>query len=96
MGIVLSPIACILWIIVGATAGGLAHQFVGRGRSAGFLPDLILGLVGAVVGGIVLSWFGARVDGTIFNPLACLGHLFVATLGASILIIVGRALSGRS
>jgi uncharacterized membrane protein YeaQ/YmgE (transglycosylase-associated protein family) len=94
--IILSPVTCIVWLVVGAAAGGLAHQFVGRGRSGGLVPDIVLGLIGAVVGGIVLSWFGGRVNGNILNPLACIGHLFVATLGASILIVVGRTLSGRS
>jgi uncharacterized membrane protein YeaQ/YmgE (transglycosylase-associated protein family) len=90
LSLVFSPITCILWIIIGAVAGSLAHQLVGRGRSAGFLPDVILGLIGAVVGGVILSYFSVQFRGSPLNPLECCGHLFVATFGASVLILIGR------
>ena len=88
--LVFSPITCILWIIIGSIAGSLAHQLVGQGRSAGFLPDVILGLIGAVVGGVILSVFSVQFQGSPLNPLACCGHLFVATFGACVLILIGR------
>ena len=97
--LVFSPITCVLWLIVGAIAGSLAHQLVGRGRSAGWMPDIVLGLIGAVIGGIILSYFGVGFRGaslnTIYNPLLCCGHLLVATFGASVLILLGRLVSGR-
>src|SRR4051794_33654476 len=95
LGLLFSPIACILWLIVGAIAGGVAHQLVGKGSSQGFAPDLVLGLIGAVIGGMLLSLVGFRVDGSVLNPFQCIGHLFVATFGASVLILAGRWLRGN-
>jgi len=94
--IVFSPITCITWIIIGGIAGSLAHRLVGSQRSSGFVTDVILGLIGAVVGGIVLSFVGfGRVEGSNINPLVCVGNIVVATFGASVLILVGRIISGN-
>ena len=93
VGLVFSPITCLLWIIVGGIAGSLASRLVGSGRSNGLAFDVILGLIGAVLGGMILSLFGYGVNGSVWSPLACIGHIFVATFGASVLILVGRAFS---
>ncbi len=93
LGIVLSPFACILWIVVGGIAGSLAHQIMG-GRDVGFAQDVVLGLIGAVVGGFILSFFRVGVEGSILS-LACLGHLVVSTFGACVLIGIGRVISGN-
>src|SRR5579859_5034768 len=96
LGLIFTPVACLLWIIIGGIAGSLAHQLVGQGRSDSFLPDIILGLIGAVVGGVLLSFLGIYVgNGSILNPIACIGHLIVATIGASVLILLGRLISGQ-
>jgi len=99
IGLIFSPITCVLWLVVGAIAGSLAHQLVGRGRSAGWMPDIVLGLIGAVIGGIILSWFGLGFRGadfgSVYNPFVCVGHLLVATFGASVLILIGRMVTGR-
>ena len=93
----MGPITCLMWIIVGAMAGSFAHQLVGKGSSQGFLPDVALGLIGAFVGGIVLGLFGFQVESNnFFNPFVCVGHLFVATFGASMLILGRRWLQGRA
>src|SRR5260221_5830637 len=97
--LVFSPITCVLWLIVGAIAGSLAHQLVGRGRSAGWMPDIVLGLIGAVIGGILLNYFCVGVPGAslgrLFKPPVLFGHLLVAPLCASGLIPLGRVLSRR-
>ncbi|HVO42907.1 MAG TPA: GlsB/YeaQ/YmgE family stress response membrane protein [Aggregatilineales bacterium] len=92
---ILSPITCILWLIVGAFAGGLAHRFVG-GRSGGFVSDFILGVIGSIVGGFLLSLLGVDIQagGSFLNPLFCLEYVIVSTIGASVLIVVGRAILG--
>ncbi len=43
------------WIIVGLIAGWLGHLFA-RGESEDLLMDVILGLVGALIGGVVLGF----------------------------------------
>jgi uncharacterized membrane protein YeaQ/YmgE (transglycosylase-associated protein family) len=96
---IFSPFTCILWLIVGSIAGSLAHQLVGKGRATSWMPDIVLGLIGAFIGGIILSYFGVGFRGaslsSIWNPMMCCGHLLVATFGASVLILLGRLVSGR-
>src|SRR5689334_13868247 len=91
-----SPISCILWIVIGGIAGSLAHQLVGARRSSGFVADVVLGLIGAVVGGMVLGFLGfQKIQGWNINPLVCCGNIVVATFGASVLIVIGRIISGN-
>ena len=78
----------LLWLILGAVAGWLASVLMKSDNSQGLIMDIILGVVGSVVGGLVMNLFGqSAVTG--FN----LYSLLVATLGAVILIWVGRIFS---
>ena len=73
----------LLWIIFGAIAGWIAS--VVMKSQGGLLWDIILGIVGAVVGGFIMNLFGqSAVSG--FNIYS----MFVAVLGAIVLIWVGR------
>ena len=45
------------WIVLGLIAGYIAHRMVG-GRGQGFLMNTVLGVVGAVVGGEVMTLLG--------------------------------------
>lgn len=73
------------WVIVGGLAGLLA-QFL-MGEEGGCLVAVLLGVVGAVVGGLVLNLFD--IGGV--NGLS-VWSIIVATLGAVILLAVFRAL----
>jgi uncharacterized membrane protein YeaQ/YmgE (transglycosylase-associated protein family) len=80
----------IFWIIVGIIAGALARAVVpsaeGRG---GWGMDLIVGLIGALIGGWVFSEFlGHSYNGWI-------GSTIVAFVGAVILLFVVRLFTGR-
>jgi len=78
----------ITWIILGLIAGWLASM-VSKG-SGGIIMDIILGIIGAFVGGFVMNLFGASgVTG--FN----LYSILVAFIGAVILIAIGRSFSGK-
>ncbi|MFN8372068.1 MAG: GlsB/YeaQ/YmgE family stress response membrane protein [Anaerolineae bacterium] len=91
-GIISTPFICIGWVIVGAIAGGLARQITGA-KDRPFLNDLILGLVGAFVGGFLVRLLGIdRPDGGLGLVVV---NLVVATVGAALLIGVGRMISGR-
>ena len=80
----------ILWIILGLVAGWLASVIMKTNATQGALMDIILGVVGSVVGGFVFNLFGQPgVTGFDLYSLA------VATVGAVILIALGRALSPR-
>lgn len=80
----------LLWIILGLIAGFIASKiFVGSGQ--GFLMDIVLGIVGAVVGGYIFTALGSTgITG--FN----LWSMFVAVVGAVVLLWLYHAISGRS
>jgi uncharacterized membrane protein YeaQ/YmgE (transglycosylase-associated protein family) len=85
------PFVCLGWIIVGAIAGALAHSIMNS--NAPLINDIILGLVGAVVGGFVVGLF---IDVSNRAGLGgVLTSIVVATIGGIILIALGRMLSGR-
>jgi uncharacterized membrane protein YeaQ/YmgE (transglycosylase-associated protein family) len=79
----------IAWIVFGLIAGFIASKLVNR-SGAGALTDVVLGIVGAVVGGFLFNVIGA-VGITGFNVWS----LFVAVLGAAIVLATFHALTGR-
>lgn len=88
-GIISAPFICIGWLIVGAIAGALARRFMGA-KDRPLVNDIILGLLGALVGGFVASLFDLyKPDGGLGLVLV---NLVVATVGAMILIFIGRAI----
>ncbi len=79
------------WIIVGLIAGWLAGEVM-RGRGYGPLGDIIIGIVGALIGGFrAANLFGVP------NPIngINIGTIVVAFLGAVVLIAILRAVSFR-
>jgi len=76
----------IMAIIIGAIAGWLAEKFT---RSdTGLLMNIVMGIIGAVVGNFLLRLLGIGVYGF-------LGNLISATLGAVLVIVIYRAVVGR-
>jgi uncharacterized membrane protein YeaQ/YmgE (transglycosylase-associated protein family) len=73
------------WIIVGLIAGVLASIVVGKGY--GLVADIIIGIVGAFIGGWIFRQMGW---GTPFGGLA--GTIFVAFIGACVLLVILRLL----
>jgi uncharacterized membrane protein YeaQ/YmgE (transglycosylase-associated protein family) len=71
------------WIIVGLIAGVLASFVMGGGF--GIIGDIIIGIVGAFIGGWIFSQLGV---GTPFGGLA--GTIFVAFVGAVVLLFIIR------
>ena len=77
----------LLWIVFGAIVGWIASVVMGSG--GGIVTDIVVGIIGAVFGGYIMSFFGnTGVSG--FN----LYSLLVALLGACALIVVVRAVQG--
>jgi uncharacterized membrane protein YeaQ/YmgE (transglycosylase-associated protein family) len=76
----------IWWILIGLIAGWLAGT-IARGRGFGCITDVILGLVGAVIGGWIFSRLGIATFGF-------LGGLAAATVGAVLLVAVARLFAG--
>jgi uncharacterized membrane protein YeaQ/YmgE (transglycosylase-associated protein family) len=74
----------LLWIVVGLIAGWLAYQILG-GRGGGLLHNLAVGLVGAIVGGIIFNALNIVPEGFV-------GALVSATIGAIMLLLIWRAI----
>lgn len=78
----------ILWIVLGGIAGWIASMLMGTNRQQGTLADIVLGILGAVIGGFLLNLVGfAGTTG--FN----LYSLIVAIVGAVVLIALRRAIA---
>lgn len=78
------------WIVLGLAAGFIASKLV-TGSGKGLVADLVLGVVGAFVGGATFSFFGSTgVTG--FD----LWSLFVAVAGAVLALVAYRALTRNS
>ncbi|MBE7211278.1 MAG: GlsB/YeaQ/YmgE family stress response membrane protein [Gluconacetobacter diazotrophicus] len=77
------------WLILGLVAGFIASKLVDR-SGEGIVLDIVLGIVGALAGGFLFSLLGAApVTG--FN----LYSLFVAVVGAVVVLLVYHAIAGR-
>jgi len=77
------------WLVLGLIAGFIASKIVNR-QGEGFLLDIVLGIIGAVVGGFLFQQFGAAgVTG--FNIYS----MFVAVIGAVVLLVIYHAVAGR-
>ena len=90
-----------MWIIVGGVAGWLASLAV-RGGGLGLLGDIAVGIIGAFLGGLVLSRLlpGVYAITGGFSGFSgfsgfTLGSLIVAFVGAVILLLVVRLFTAR-
>jgi uncharacterized membrane protein YeaQ/YmgE (transglycosylase-associated protein family) len=79
----------IAWIVLGAIAGFLANLLVG-GRE-GLIGTIVLGIVGAIVGGWLAGIFLKLKDPTGIN----VESIVVSVIGAIIVLFIYRALAGR-
>lgn len=80
----------IAWLILGLIAGYIASRIVNKGGQ-GVILDIVLGIVGAIVGGFLFSVLGAGgVTG--FN----LYSLLVAVIGAIVVLVIYHAIVGRA
>ena len=77
------------WIILGLIAGFIGSKIVNK-TGEGFFLDIVLGIVGAIVGGFIFTAVGATgVTG--FN----LYSMFVAVVGAIVVLVLYHAIFGR-
>ncbi len=75
------------WIIIGGLAGWIANNVM-KGGSQGLLSNIIVGIVGAFVGG----WLFSALN---ISPSGMIGSLITAVVGAIVLIYVLRLVRGR-
>jgi uncharacterized membrane protein YeaQ/YmgE (transglycosylase-associated protein family) len=82
-----SAMSIIAWLILGLIAGFIASKIVNK-SGEGVLIDIVLGIVGAVVGGFLFSFFGAA-------PVTGLNiySIIVAVIGAIVVLVIYHAVA---
>jgi uncharacterized membrane protein YeaQ/YmgE (transglycosylase-associated protein family) len=75
------------WIIVGGLAGWIASMIMGTNERQGCLTNIIVGVIGAFIGGFVMSFFGGTGVTGLNIP-----SILVAIIGAVILLWIAKAL----
>ncbi len=85
-----TTVGLIGYIIIGGLAGWIASKFMGTDAQQGIVLNVVVGVIGALIGGFILRAFGVNVagGGLIFT-------FFVALLGAVILLFVVKAVTGN-
>jgi uncharacterized membrane protein YeaQ/YmgE (transglycosylase-associated protein family) len=78
--------AFLAWIVIGLLAGWLAG-LISRGGGFGCLGDILIGLIGSVLGGWIFLKLGIGGGGFVFS-------LAAATVGAVVLVVIVRLLTG--
>jgi uncharacterized membrane protein YeaQ/YmgE (transglycosylase-associated protein family) len=77
------------WLVIGLIAGWLAGK-IARGRGFGCIGDIVLGLIGSVIGGWIFTKLGIVHANTFLFSLAA------ATVGAVILVSIAHLFFGGS
>jgi uncharacterized membrane protein YeaQ/YmgE (transglycosylase-associated protein family) len=76
------------WIVVGIIAGALARTVIRGEGPGGCLGDLIIGVIGAIIGGYLFNFFG-HSGATGINIYS----IIVAFVGSLVLLLILRAIS---
>ena len=77
----------IVWIIIGGLAGWIASMIMGRDAQMGALANIVVGIIGAFIGGFLMNMLGTQGT-TGFNVWS----LLVAILGAVVLLAIVGAI----
>ncbi|MBB3955424.1 MULTISPECIES: GlsB/YeaQ/YmgE family stress response membrane protein [Novosphingobium] len=72
----------IIWLLSGAFVGWLASLIMRRDGQQGFLGDMVVGIVGAFIGGLLFA------GGTINDGVISLGTILVSVVGAVVLLAI--------
>ena len=74
-------VGLITWLVIGAIAGWAAGTLM-KGGGFGLVGDIVVGIIGALIGGFLLGGF--------FSSLGIIGSIITAIIGAVVLIFVIR------
>ena len=78
------------WIVLGGIAGWIASMITGRNDQMGCITNIAAGIVGAIVGGWIFSFF-MKVEPTGFNLIS----LVIAVVGAVVVLAIINLIFGR-
>ena len=81
----------LIWVLVGFVAGFVASHLA-LGHGLGLLGDIIVGVIGAFIGGVVLAGIFHFTVGIAGHPIV--SQMIMAFIGAAILLIIVRLLGG--
>lgn len=81
----------IVWLIIGFIAGSLASRVV-AGGGFGCLANTAVGLAGALIGGVLLSWLSPNRP---VDFLGAVGDIVVSFVGAALLLAILRLLTPK-
>lgn len=87
-----SSFGIISWIVFGALAGWVASMIAGENGRQGWLGNIIVGIIGAFIGGLV---FGFLFGGGQFTMGWNIGSFIAAVIGAIILLAILRMFGAR-
>ena len=80
------------WIILGLIAGAIAKAILPGRQGGGWIVTLILGVVGAILGG----WLGSAIFGVGINEFWSLSTWLLAIGGAIIVLLIWGLITGRN
>ena len=80
------------WIIIGALAGWIASMIMGQNEQMGWLGNIVVGILGALIGGFL---YGLLTGGD-FIATFNVGTLIVSIIGAIVLLAIVRLFRGTA
>jgi uncharacterized membrane protein YeaQ/YmgE (transglycosylase-associated protein family) len=75
------------WVVFGGLAGWIASMIVGANARLGIVGNVVVGIIGAFIGGLLLPNDADKFD---------LGSFVAAVLGAIVLLVVVNLVTGRN
>ena len=91
--ITMKPGGCVSWVVAGLIAGWLAGLIV-RGHGFGCVGNIAVGLLGAIVGLVIVSWL--PLNGRANGIYGFFGTIIFAFIGAFVLTALGRLIGGSN
>jgi uncharacterized membrane protein YeaQ/YmgE (transglycosylase-associated protein family) len=89
----LDCLSLLLTAVIGGIAGWLAGLLV-QGRGFGTIGNIVIGLIGGVVGGFIIRFLNQNAGVDITVPSGWIGQIIVSLIGAVALLFVLRLLFG--
>jgi len=78
------------WVVFGALAGWVASMIAGTNQRQGCIVDIIVGIIGALIGGFLVQFLTGRPFDVGLNPVS----LIVAVVGAIMLLALVKFVRG--